>query len=76
MGWRRLLGVPWTARRSHHSILNEIDPEYSLEKTFMLGEIEGNRRRRRQRMRWLNDIINSMGISLSKLRKIAKDREA
>ena len=90
--------VPWTARRSNQSILNEVYPEYSLEglilklklqyfghlmrradllrKTLMLGKIEGKRRRGRQRMRWLNDIINSMDISLSKLQKIVQDREA
>ena len=87
--WRRLLGVPWTARRSNQSILKEISPEYSLEglvlklklqyfghlmwrtdsleKTLMLGKIEGRRRRGRQRMIWLDDITDSMGISLNKL---------
>ena len=86
--WRRLLGVPWTARRSHQSILKEINPEYSLEglmlklklqyfdhlmqradsleKTLMLGKIEGRRRRGQQRMRWL-EIIDSMDMSFSKL---------
>ena len=87
--WRRLLSIPWTARRSNQSILKEISPEYSLEglilklklqyfghlmrrtdsfeKTMMLGKIEGRRRRRWQRMKWLDDMTNSMGMSLSKL---------
>ena len=84
--WRRLLKVPWTARRSNQSILKEISPEYleglmlklklqyfgylmrrtdSLEKTLMLVKIEGRRRRERQRMRWLDDITDSMDMSLS-----------
>ena len=48
----------------------------SLEKTLILGKIEGRRRRGRQRMRWLDDFIDSMDMSLSKLRKIVKGREA
>ena len=88
--WRRLLRVPWTARRSNQPILKEISPEYSLEglmlklklwyfghlmqrtdsleKTLMLGKIEGRRRRGWQRMRWLDGITYSMNMSLSKLR--------
>ena len=88
--------VPWTARRSNQSSLEEISPECSLEglmpklklqyfghlmrridsleKTLMLGKIEGGRRRGRQRKRWLDGITDEMDMSLSQLREMVRDR--
>ena len=95
--WRRLLKVPWTAKKSNQSILREINPECSseglmlklklhyfghlmwidsLEKSLMLGKIEGRRRREHQRMGWLDGVTNAMDMNLGKLQEMVRDREA
>ena len=96
--WKRLLRVPWTARRSNQSILKEISPGCSLvglmlklklqyfghlmrradsfEKTLMIGRIEGRWRRGQQRMRYLDDIMDSMDMSFGRLQELVMDREA
>ena len=74
--WRRLLRVPWTARRSNQSILKKPTLTDSLENTLILGKTEGRRRRGRQWMRCLDGIINLMDMSLSKLQEMVKNREA
>ena len=75
--WRRLLRVPWIARKANQSILKKIVSDYSLEKTLMLGKIEGRRRRGWQRVRWLDGITDSMDLNLSKLlQEIVKDRKS
>ena len=94
--WRRLLRVPWSARRSNQSILKKINPEYSLErlmlklqnfgylmwrassleKTLMLGKIEGRKRRGEQKTKWLDGMIESIDMNLNKFRGLVKDREA
>ena len=96
--WRRLLRVPWAARRSNLSILKEMSPEYSLEglmvnlklqyfghlmqrtdsleKTLMLGKIEGRRKKGQQRMRRLDGSTDATDMNMSKLQELVMDREA
>ena len=95
--WRRLLKVPWTAKRSNQSILREINPENSLEglmlrlnlqfwssdvtdssleKSLMLGKIEGRRKRGCQRVRYLDGITNAMNMNLGQLGEMVRDRKA
>ena len=97
--WRRLLRVPWTARRTNQSILKEISTKYSLEglklvlkrklqyfghlmrrtdsmeKTLMLGKIEGTRKMGQQRMRWSDGITDLMDMSLNRLQEFVMDRK-
>ena len=88
--WRRHLRVPWTASISNQSILKEIGPGCSLEEMMLklklqyfghlmlrvLGGIGGRRRKGRPRMRWVDGIMDSMGMTLSELQELVMDREA